>query len=334
MRIVLAYSGGRETSAAIPWLREHYRADVIAVTLDLGQGGGLEAVRDRALAAGAVRAHVVDVREQFAREFVLRSLRADAVLEPGRPMPRALGRPLIGQALVDIARIERALAVAHGCDDTGPDRLRIESAVRGLNPGLALLAPAAEWGKSLADPATDPRGREVPRSNAAAFSVDMNLWGRSIAPAGGAVPDSAFTLTKPAAACPDEPAAVEVAFETGAPMSINGVTMPLTDLVQSLGTIAGAHGVGRIPDASTGGFMEAPAAVVLHAAHGRLRKRAWDDDLTTFARVIGRRYAEIVDRGGWFSPLRAALDGFVAASQLTVSGTVRLKLFKTTCEVE
>ncbi len=337
MRIVLAYSGGLDTAAAIARLRELHRADIIAVTFDLGDDRALEAVRDRALAAGAVRAHVVDVRDSFAKQFVLPSLQADAVSDAGHPTPKALGRPLMGHALVDMARIERAVAVAHGCDTDGLDRVRLESAVRALNPGLRLLSPGLER-ETFHDEALEalePRGPlPAPHSRTGdrPYDVDTNLWGRTLTPRGsaGQIPDTAFTLTKPLGGCPDEPASVELSFEAGVPTAINGVAMPLIDLVQSLGTIAGAHGVGRVRGEAE--CIEAPAAIVLHAAHRALEKRVWDAGTRTFARTVGRRYAEIVEQGGWFLPLRPALDAFVAQSQSPVTGRVGLKLFKTKCE--
>src|SRR5262245_47136997 len=245
MRIVLGYAGGVDASEAVHWLRETHRADVIAVTLDLGQGRALEAARDRALAAGAVRAHVIDAREQFARQYVLPTLLADAVPDSGRPNPRALGVPLLGQTVVDIARIERAVAVAGLSWRDGADRL--ESAVKSLNPALSTV-------------------QVPPVAETVGLKVDLNLWGRTLMASADAedIPESAFATTRPLAACPDEAAVVELAFEDGRPTSINGVSMPLLDLIQSLGTIAGAHGVGRFRGAY--GWVEAPAAVVLHEA--------------------------------------------------------------------
>jgi argininosuccinate synthase len=312
MRIVLAHTEGLDTSEAVHWLRQTHQADVVAVMLDLGQGRALEAVRDRALAAGAVRAHVVDAREEFAREYVLRALRADAVSVTGHPNPRALGLPLLGHTLVDIARIERAEAVASGGNHDKAAGERLESAVTSLNSTLTML--------------------KVPPAAADALIVNLNVWGRTLIPstAQEVIPETAFLLTKPLAACPDEPAVVELAFESGVPTGINGIAMPVLDLIQSLSAIAGAHGVGRFQTAD--GWTEAPAAVVLHEAHRSLQTRVADAELQGFAQTVSRRYAEIVERGGWFLPLRDALDAFVARAQAGVTGTVRLRLYKTQCE--
>jgi argininosuccinate synthase len=313
MRIVLGYAGGVDASEAVHWLRETHRADVIAVTLDLGQGRALEAARDRALATGAVRAHVIDAREEFARQYVLPTLLADAVPDSGRPNPRALGIPLLGQTLVEIARIERAVAVACLSWHDLADLDRLEAAVKSLNPALSTVKapPVAETG---------------------GLNVDLNLWGRTLMASRDPddIPESAFVMTRPLAACPDEAAVVELAFEDGRPTSINSVNMPILDLIQSLGTIAGAHGVGRFRAAR--GWVEAPAAVVLHEAHRAVQTRTADPELQAFARTVSRRYAEIVERGGWFLPLRDALDAFVARAQAGVTGTVRLRLFKAHCE--
>ena len=332
MRIALAYGGGVEASVGVSWLQERSGADVIAVTVDPGQGRELEAVRDRALAAGALRAHVIDGRETFANQFVLRALRAGAVQDDGHPMPKALGRPLLAHSLVDIARLERASAVAHGCDDV-MDRIRVETAIRVLNPDLQVVALAAE--RALAPLSAGPDHRPLPSLGDELFTTDVNLWGRSFArrPAAASLPlpNELFTLTRAAADCPDEAAFVDLAVTAGVPVSINGVTMPLSELIVSLGLIAGAHGVGRIETAH--GACEAPAAVVLHHAHQALQARTADLETDRFAHTVSRRYAELIAHGGWFLPLREALDAFVDLAQRPVTGVVTVKLLKTACTI-
>ena len=346
-RIVLAYSGGLDTSVAIPWLKERYNAEIVAATLDLGQGKELEAVRDRALAAGAVRAHVLDLREEFACDFILPALKADAIYEDRYPLATALGRPLIARTLVEIAHIEHATAVAHGCTGKGNDQVRLDVTVRALGPGLRVIAPAREWGMTRPEEIeyAKARGVSVPATVESPFSTDANLWGRSIEC--GVLedpwqepPEDIYTLTRPPAECPDEPAFVEISFEHGVPTGINGVEMPLLELVASLGTIAGAHGVGRIDmvenrlvGIKSREIYEAPAAVVLHTAHKELHKLVTARDLDRFARTVSLQYADVVYNGLWFTPLREALDAFVERVQERVSGVVRLKLFKGDCRI-
>ena len=252
-RIVLAYSGGLDTSVAVHWLAEKYHAEVVAVTMDLGQGKELDDVRERALAVGAVRAHVIDVREEFAQQFILPALQAGAIYEGKYPLATALGRPLIAKKLVEIAEIENAGTIAHGCTGKGNDQVRIDVSVRALNPALRVVAPAREWGMTRPDEIEYARthGIPIPTSVENPYSTDTNLWGRSIEC--GVLedpwtepPDDIYALTKSPAECPDVPAYVEIEFEAGVPTKVNGVAMPLTELINSLETIAGAHGVGRI----------------------------------------------------------------------------------------
>ena len=341
-RIVLAYSGGLDTSVAIPWLAERYGAEIIAVTMDLGQGKELEEVRDRALATGAVRAHVLDVREEFARDYILRALKADAIYEDRYPMATALGRPLIAQKLVEIAAIERATAIAHGSTGKGNDQVRLDVTARALDPKIRVIAPARDWGMTRPQEIEYARARgvPVPATLESPYSTDSNLWGRSIEC--GVLedpwiepPEEIYILTKPPAECPDEPAYVELSFERGVPTAINGVAMPLLDLIASLGTIAGAHGVGRIDmvenrlvGIKSREIYEAPAAVVLHAAHKELQKLVTTKDMERLCRDMSLKYADIVYNGLWFTPTREAIDAFEEKVQERVTGVIRTKLFK------
>jgi argininosuccinate synthase len=346
-RIVLAYSGGLDTSVAIPWLKEKYNAEIIAVTMDLGQGKELEEVRDRALATGAVRAHVLDVREEFARDYILPALKADAIYEDHYPMATALGRPLIGQKLVEIADIEQATAVAHGCTGKGNDQVRLDVTTRALNGKLRVIAPARDWGMTRPEEIEYARARSVPvpATVESPYSTDSNLWGRSIEcgileDPWKEPPEEIYTLTKSPAECPQEPAYAEIAFERGVPTSINGVAMPLLDLIASLGTIAGAHGVGRIDmvenrliGIKSREIYEAPAAVALHAAHKELQKLVTTKDLERICRFVSQQYADMIYNGLWFTPTREALDALVEKVQERVTGVVRLKLFKGDCRI-
>jgi argininosuccinate synthase len=325
MRILLAYSGDLDTSIAIPWLKAHYQAEVITATIDLGQGRELEEVRDRALAAGAVRAHVLDVRDQFARDFVLPSLKADALGGDHAVMALSLSRPLIARKLVELAEIERADAVAHGAGGTVDTPERLEVLLRAIVPALKIIAVTREWSIAPHDRAAYARARHIPLPLDLDCTTDTNLWGRSIRCSTPA-PASAYALTKPRAECPDEPAYVDIAFDHGTPKAINGVFMPLLELIASLGTIGGAHGVGRVT--MEGHLCEAPAAVLLHAAHRELQARATTGDLEAFARTVSLKYVDLLRDGLWFTPLREALDAFVEKVQERVTGVVRLELFK------
>jgi len=322
-RIVLAFSGGPDTAAAIPRLKEQYGAEIVTVTLDLGQGGVLEDVRDRALAAGAARAHVLDVREEFASRYILRALKADAVYEDRYPMATSLGRPLIASKLVEVAGIEQATKVAHG--GMGNDQVRLNECVRALNPSLEVLALAS--------------------SSQAPSTVDANLWGRAIQY--GVIddpwteaPEDLYTLTKTPADCPDEAAYVEISFDQGTPVAINGVEMGILELLGNLGIIAGAHGVGRIDmvenrvaGSKAREIYEAPAAVVLHAAHKELQKMVVTTGVDRFSRAVSLQYADTIYNGLWFAPLREALDAFIDKVQERVTGVIRMKLFKGDCRV-
>jgi argininosuccinate synthase len=337
-RVVLAYSGGLNGSVAIRWLGEHARAEpveVVTVSLDLGQQGELEEVRDRALAIGAARAHVLDVRDEFARDYVGRALKADALADDRVPMISALAAPLITRKVAEIALIEQADIVAHGASD-GAGAARFEVALKALNPALEVIAPVQTWDMTRTDAIEYARTHKiaVPVTREAPHSADANLWGRVIVD--GAIdgwnepPEDLFTLTRPAPSCPSEPAYVEISFERGVPAALNGISMPLTDLIGAVAMLAGSHGVGRLEAAGTRvrDVSEAPAAVVLHAAHAELQKLVTTKDAARFSRRVSREYADVLDRGTWFSPLREALDAYVDRMQERVSGDVKIKLYK------
>jgi argininosuccinate synthase len=346
-RIVLAYSGGLDTSVAIPWLAEKYHAEVIAVTLDMGQGRELNQIRERAMATGAVRAHVLDVREEFARDYILPALQAGAIYEDRYPLATALGRPLIAKKLVEIAQMENATAIAHGCTGKGNDQVRIDVSARALDPTIKVIAPARVWGMTRPDEIEYARVRNIPVSTtkASPYSTDENLWGRSIEcgmleDPWNEPPEDIYALTKSPAEAPDVPAYVEIEFVKGVPTAVNGVAMPLVELIGSLETIAGVHGVGRIDmvenrlvGIKSREIYEAPAGVVLHSAHRELEGLVIPRDLQRLKSRLAQEYADIVYNGLWFAPTRDAIDAFVANVQQRVSGTVRLKLFKGDCRV-
>ena len=346
-RIVLAYSGGLDTSVAIPWLKEKHGAEVVAVTLDLGQGGELNQIRERAMAAGASRCHVLDVREEFARDYILPALQADALYEERYPLATALGRPLIAKKLVEIAQMENAAAIAHGCTGKGNDQVRIDVSARAIDPRITVVAPAREWEMTRADEIEYARVRRVavPATSESPYSTDQNLWGRSIEcgvleDPWNEPPDDIYTLTKSPASAPDVPAYVQIEWQSGVPTAVNGVEMSLVELIGSLETIAGVHGVGRIDmvenrvvGIKSREIYEAPAALLLHAAHREIEGLVTPKDLQRLKQRLSQEYADIVYNGLWFSPTRMAIDAFMQSIQQKVSGTIRLKLFKGDCRV-
>lgn len=333
--IVLAYSGGLRSTVAIAWLADRHAGEVVALTLDLGQPTDVAEIRDRALAAGAVRAHLIDARDEFVRDFAWPALRADAMAEGRYPMATALSRPLIAQKLVEMARIEGATTVAHG--SAGRDRLRLDRPLGALDPSLAAIACADGMTAAQVEEYADRLGMSRPADGA--DRVDANLWGRTVgrpADDGAAEPpESAFTLSRPLAHTPGEPATVALTFERGTPTGINGVTMTPAELVESLSTIAGEHGVGRFDRLKHRGngsrarvLHEAPAAAVLYHARRELERLASSDSLNRFQPSVSAAYAGVLGSGEWFGRLRQGLDAYVASTQEGVSGTVRVKLFK------
>lgn len=346
-RIVLAYSGGLDTTVAIPWLAEKYRAEIIAVTIDLGPGRALDDVRERALATGAARAHVLDLREEFAREYVLPALRAGAIYEGRYPLSTALGRPLIAKHLLEVARIEGAKAIAHGGSGRGDHEIRLEVAARALDPLYDVIAPARMWKMTRAEEIEYARSRGIPLppSIDSPYRLDTNLWGRSIEY--GALedpwqepPEEIYALTKSPAEAPNRAAYVEIEFDRGVPIGINGIAMPLLELIESLETIAGAHAIGRVdmvenrrPGIKSREIYEAPAAIALHTAHKELQSFVVPRDLERLTSELGVKYADLVYNGQWYSPTREAIDAFAARVEEKVSGTIRLKFFKGDCRV-
>jgi len=344
-KIVLAYSGGLDTTVAVPWLKEKYGADIITLTVDLGMVD-LESIRLRALDIGAAEAVTVDGKQALVDEFLMPSLQAGTVYEDQYPLATALGRPLIARYLVEAARHHGAYAVAHGCTGKGNDQVRIEVGVTALEPGLEVIAPIRDWGMSRDDEIEYAQARNLPISaKKSRFSVDENLWGRSVE-AGELEdpwlepPEDAYAWSKPASAAPDAPAYVKIHFDAGIPTAIDGEPMAGIDLISHLNTLAGSHGVGRIDHVEnrlvgikSREIYECPAASVLHTAHKALEAMTLSKEQTRTKARIAQEYADVIYNGLWFTAHRTDLDAYVQSTQRFVTGDVKVRLHKGTCTV-
>ena len=345
-KVALAYSGGLDTSVIIPWLRETYGCRVVAVVVNVGQLEDFAAIERKALASGASECRVVDVRDEFIRDYAFPALRAGAIYEGRYLLGTALARPLIARVQVEVAKETGCDALAHGCTGKGNDQVRFELTYRALAPELTVIAPWREWTlKSREDEIDYAAKHGIPVSVTAAkpYSIDQNLWHTSYE--GGVLedpasppPDEMFQITADPAEAPDEPAFIEIGFERGIPVSLNGARRGPADLVSSLNSLAGSHGVGRMDlvenrlvGMKSRGVYETPAGTVLRAALSDLESLTLDRETHHFRETISPRYAELVYYGLWDSPLRGALDAFLEASHRWVTGTVRVKLFKGSC---
>ena len=341
-KIVLAYSGGLDTSVAIRWLQETYGAEVATLTMDLGGKVDLDGAKRRALEIGAVRADVMDAREEFIAEYVWPALRAGAVYEGVYPLATALGRPLIAKHLVRIAQEERAFAIAHGCTGKGNDQVRFDVSAAALAPAIKVVAPAREWGMTRDDEIAYAQQRDIPLdiNKRSAYSTDENLWGRSIEAGDledpwAEPPEEAYAWTVSAGAAPDEPRYVEIRFAGGVPVAIDGEELGAVALVELLNDVAGSNGVGRIDHVEnrlvgikSREVYEAPAAVVLHQAHRALEQMCLSKEQSRFKERLAMEYADIVYNGLWFTAHRRDLDAYVASTQRRVNGSVRVRLHK------
>ncbi len=350
-RIVLAHSGGLETSAAIPWLAERASStgettEVVAVILDLGRRSELVEQRERALSLGAVRCHVVDVREVLASCYILPALQAGAFAEARSPLVSAIARPLVAKTLVDVARMESAATVAFG-GGTGADRPALDALIRSLNPALETIVPAAVWDMPESEVRAYARAHDIPVAEPASdrHSVSANLWGRTVTfdplrDPWADVPENTYLVTRSAEACPNRPAGVEIEFHSGVPSRVNGIEMPLLEMIESLEIIGGTHGVGRTDRLVAGAdgtkrreITEAPAAALLHLAFRELQSLLLNPDLAGRAGETGRGYADAIESGRWFSSTRETLDAFVSTILPDASGSIRLRLLKGDCRV-
>lgn len=346
-KVVLAYSGGLDTSVAIKWLQENYGFEVIALVIDLGQPADFEAITKKALGIGAIKAEVIEAKKEFAESFVLPALKANALYEGKYSLATALARPLIAKYLVEQAEKDKAEAVAHGCTGKGNDQVRFELSVAALNPSLQIVAPIREWKISREEAINYAKEHNipVPVSKKSPYSVDENLWGRScecgaLEDPSNEPPEDAFVWTKSLKKAPDKPGCLEINFEKGKPVSINGKKMDLVEIIEELNQIGGEHGIGRVDmvenrlvGIKSREIYECPAAEILIAAHKDLESLTLEREMAHFKMSTEQKYAELVYYGQWFSPLKEALDAFIDETQTNVSGAVKVRLHKGNCVV-
>lgn len=344
-KVVLAYSGGLDTSCAVRWLRDQ-GYDVICFVADLGQGEDFQAIEARALAAGASKVYVRDLQDEFVEDFILPALKANAIYEGKYLLSTALGRPLIAKYLVQIAHKEKATAVAHGCTGKGNDQVRLEVTVGILDPKLEIIAPVRVWEfKSREEEIEYAQTYNIPIdvTKKKPYSIDRNLWGISIE--AGVLenldqepPEDAYLITRSPSSHTSYPKYIDIYFERGTPKKIDGKTYKLKSLINELNEIGGHHGIGRsdlienrLVGIKSREIYEAPAATILHIAHKELENLVLDRESAHFKEVISLKYSELVYYGLLYSPLKEALDKFVDSTQKHVTGGIRLKLFKGSC---
>ncbi|MDZ5605779.1 argininosuccinate synthase [Bacillus pseudomycoides] len=340
-KVVLAYSGCLDTSVAIKWLQEK-NYDVIALCLDLGEGKDLAFVKEKAISVGAVKSYMIDVQEEFANEYALMALQGHTLYEGKYPLVSALSRPLIAKKLVEIAEQEGASAVAHGCTGKGNDQVRFEVSIQALNPYLEVIAPVREWKWSREEEIAYAKENDVPIpiNLDSPFSIDQNLWGRSnecgiLEDPWAAPPEDAYEMTLALEDTPNKPEFVEIGFEAGVPTTLNGTSYSLSELIKTLNNLAGKHGVGRIDHVEnrlvgikSREVYECPAAMTLLTAHKELEDLTLVKEVAHFKPMIEQKLTELIYNGLWFSPLKQALAAFLQETQKSVTGTVRVKLFK------
>ena len=342
-KVVLAYSGGLDTSIIIPWLIENYHCEVIAFAADLGQGDELTGLEEKARRTGASKCIVEDLREVFVRHYVFPTLKARAIYEGKYLLGTSFARPLIARRQVEVAEAEHADAVAHGCTGKGNDQVRFELTYKALNPRLTVIAPWREWTIRSREDAIDYAQRKnvpVAASLHKIYSHDQNIWHRSSE--GGALedpwvpaPEEVFALTVSPEQAPDRPTEITLDFEKGEPVALNGERLRPHELLAALNRVGGANGVGRVDmvenrlvGIKSRGVYETPGGTILYAAHAELESLVLSGQTLRFKEMLAPRYAELIYNGQWFTPLRQALDGFIEKTQEKVTGTVRMKLYK------
>ncbi len=339
-KVILAYSGGLDTSVAITWLNKDY--DVIAVCMDVGEGNDLDFIHDKALKVGAIESHVIDVKDEFAEDYVLVALQGHTFYEQKYPLVSALSRPLISKKLVEIAHKTGATTIAHGCTGKGNDQVRFEVSIASLDPKLKVIAPVREWKWSREEEINYAKanGVPIPADLDSPYSVDQNLWGRAnecgvLENPWNEAPEDAYDLTVAPEAAPDSPVYVNIDFEAGVPVALDGKKMKLADLILELNDLAGQHGVGRIDHVEnrlvgikSREIYECPGAVTLLAAHKEIEDLTLVRELAHFKPIIENELSNLIYNGLWFNPATEALIAYLKSTQQVVNGTAKVKLYK------
>ena len=343
MKIILAYSGGLDTSIALAWLKKTYNAEIVAYCADLGQYEDLEAIRMRAVKNGASKVYIEDLRDEFIRDYAYRALRADAAYEGRYLMAASLGRPIIAKKLVEIAHKECAQAVAHGATGKGNDQIRFYSAITALDPEIKIIAPVMDWDLKTRNQQIEfakKAGIEIPPPKNSAYSRDTNLWGTSIEcgeldDITSAPPSDVYTITTAPQDAPDQPKVLSIGFERGTPVLLDGKRLGPKEMVTTLNKIGGDYGIGRLDimenrlvGIKVRGVYESPAAELLYYAHRELENLVLAKDLFQFKNILSQRYAELVYNAKWFTPLRESLDAFFDHCQERVTGEIVFQLYK------
>lgn len=339
-KVILAYSGGLDTSVAITWLMKDY--DVVAVCMDVGEGKDLDFIHDKALKVGAVESYVLDVKDEFAEEYVLPALQAHAYYEQKYPLVSALSRPVISKKLVEIAHKTGATTIAHGCTGKGNDQVRFEVAIAALDPNLKVIAPVREWKWSREEEIeyAKANGVPVPADLDNPYSVDQNLWGRAnecgvLENPWNQAPEDAFGITTSPEEAPDTPEFVDIEFKEGKPVALNGEELKLADLIQKLNTIAGKHGVGRIDHVEnrlvgikSREIYECPGAITLLTAHKEIEDITLVREVSHFKPILENELSNLIYNALWFSPATEAILAYIKETQKVVNGTAKVKLYK------
>jgi len=347
-KVVLAYSGGLDTSIIIPWLKENYNVEVIACCVDVGQGDELDPVKHKALSTGASKVYVIDAKKEFAEDYIIPTIKAGAIYEGKYLLGTAMARPLIAKKLVEIAEKEGAKYISHGCTGKGNDQVRFELTIKALNPDIEVIAPWREWNIKSREEAIDyaaARGIPVPVSKERPYSMDRNVWhlsheGADLEDTWNPHPTDIYMLTTAPENAPDKPEQVEIEFEKGVPVKLNGSSYDPLTLIEKLNEIGGRNGVGlidmvenRLVGMKSRGVYETPGGTILHTAHKELEYITLDKQTMRFKQTVSDKYADLVYDGLWFTPLKDALDAFVDSTQQNVTGIVVMKLYKGSCTI-
>ncbi|MBD8955131.1 argininosuccinate synthase [Streptococcus lutetiensis] len=344
-KVILAYSGGLDTSVAITWLMKDY--DVVAVCMDVGEGKDLDFIHDKALKVGAVESYVLDVKDEFAEEYVLPALQAHTYYEQKYPLISALSRPVISKKLVEIAHKTGATTIAHGCTGKGNDQVRFEVAIAALDPKLKVIAPVREWKWSREEEIgyAKANGVPVPANLDNPYSVDQNLWGRAnecgvLENPWNQAPEDAFGITTSPEEAPNTPEFIDIEFKEGKPVALNGKEMKLADLIQEVNAIAGKHGVGRIDHVEnrlvgikSREIYECPGAITLLTAHKEIEDITLVREVSHFKPILENELSNLIYNALWFSPATKAIIAYIKETQKVVNGTAKVKLYKGSAKV-